>query len=125
MLGDGQGDTGDIDLLETVGTDDRVGYVAGNGDHGNRIDVSGGDAGDQVGGTGAGGSDDHADLTGGTGIAVSRMGRALLVSGEHMAQLILIFVKGIINIDDLAAGVAKDHIAALLDQCPHDDIGTG
>ena len=125
VLGNGQGDTGDIDLLEAVGADDGVGHVAGDGYQGNGVDVSRGDAGDQVGGAGAGGGDDHAHVTGGPGIAVGGMGGPLLVGGQHMLQLALVFVQGVIDVDDLAAGVAEDHIGALLDQSAHDDIRAG
>ena len=125
VLGDGQGDTGDIDLLEAIGTNDGIGDVTGDGDQGNGVDVSGGDAGNQVGGTGAGGGDANAYLAGGTGVAVSCVGGTLFVGGQHVLQLVTVLIKGIVDIDDLTAGIAVDHVHALLDQGSHNDIGTG
>ena len=125
VLGDRQRDTGNIDLLEAIGADDGIGNIAGDGHHGDGVQISGGDAGDQVGSAGAGGGDTHAHLTGGTGIAVSSVGSALLMGGQHMLQLALVFIKGVINIDDLTAGIAEHNIDPLLDQSSHDNIRTG
>ena len=125
VLGDGQGHAGNIDFLETIGADDGSGHVAGNGNQRDGIDVSGGNAGDQVGGTGAGGGDTDADLTGGSCVAVSGVGSALFMGSKDVFQFPLIFVQGIVDIDDLTTGVAKDHVGALFNQCAYDDIGTG
>ena len=40
------------------------------------------------------------------------MNSTLLMCGKNMQKLILIFVKGIINIDDLSAGITEDNVAA-------------
>ena len=47
------------------------------------------------------------------------------MGGEDVLQFVLIFVKGVINVDDLPAGIAKDHIHALFDQGANEDIGAG
>ena len=48
VLGDGQGDAGDVDLLEGVGAEDFGGDLAGDGDDGDAIEHGGSDAGDEV-----------------------------------------------------------------------------
>ncbi len=62
VLGHGQRDARDVDLLEGVLADERAGHVAGDGDHGDGVELRGGDARDQVGGAGAGGAEADADL---------------------------------------------------------------
>ena len=122
VLGDGQRDARDVDLLEAVSTDERVGHVAGNSHERNRIEVGGGDARHEIGGAGARGGDDHAGLAGGAGVAVGRVGGSLLVGGEHVAQLVLVFVERVVDVDDLPARISKDDVAALLDKGPYDDV---
>ncbi len=53
VLGDGQGDAGDVDLLKRVGAEDFGGDLAGDGDDGDGVEHGGGDAGDEIGGAGA------------------------------------------------------------------------
>ena len=53
------------------------------------------------------------------------MGGSLLVGGENVFQLVPVFVQRVVDVDDLAAGVAKYHIGALFNQCANDDIGAG
>jgi len=48
----GQGDAGDVDLLEGVGAEDLAADLAGDRHNGNAIEHGGGDAGDEVGGAG-------------------------------------------------------------------------
>ena len=62
VLGDGQGDAGDINFLEGIGAEQLGGDLAGDADHGHGVHHGGGDAGDEVGGAGAGGGDGDADL---------------------------------------------------------------
>ena len=101
------------------------GHIPGDHHHGHGIQERGGDAGDQIGGPRAGGGDDHAHPAGGPGVAVGGVGGPLLVGGQHVAQLVLVFVEGVVNVDDLPAGVAEDHLAALLDQCPDNNVSSG
>ena len=78
-LGDGHGDAGDVHLLEGVLAQQRFAHVAGDEHHGGGVHIGGGDAGGQVGGTGAAGGKAHAHLAGGAGIAVGGVGGPLLV----------------------------------------------
>ena len=125
MLGDGEGDTGDVDLLEGVGADLRAGHVPGDGHQGHGVQKGGGDARDQVGSPGAAGGDDHPGPPRGAGVAVGGVGRALLVGGEDVAELVPVLVQGVVDVDDLPAGVAEDHLAALLDKCSDNDVSAG
>jgi len=42
VLGDGEGDAGDVDLLEGVGAEDLGGDLAGDGDDGDGVEHGGG-----------------------------------------------------------------------------------
>ena len=122
VLRDGQRDARDVDLLEGVGADEGVGHVARDGDERGGVEVCGGNARHEVRGARARSGDDDADLAGGTGIAVGRMGGSLLMSGQDMVNLVLILENGVINVDDLASGITEDRLAALLDERADDDI---
>ncbi len=89
MLGDRQGDAGDVDLLEGIGADDRRGYLAGDGHDGRRVHIGRGQAGDQVGRAGARGGDADAHLAGGAGIAIGGVGRSLLVAHQDVVDRIV------------------------------------
>ena len=53
VFSNGHGDTGDVDLLKAVTAQKAYAHITGDGHHGDRVHVSGGDAGHQVGGAGA------------------------------------------------------------------------
>src|ERR1700742_4042589 len=55
MLRDGQGDAGDVDLLEGVSAQDFGGDLPGDGDDRDRVKHRGGEAGDEVRRAGPGG----------------------------------------------------------------------
>ncbi len=110
-----QRDAGDVDLLEGVLADERAGHVAGDGDHGHGVQLGGGDAGHEVGGAGAAGAEADADLAAGAGVAVGRMGGALLVADEDGAQLGMVGPDVVEGQDD-AARVAEDDLHALADE---------
>ena len=42
-----------------------------------------------------------------------------------MLQFVTVLVEGVVDVDDLTAGVAVDDVHALFDQGAHNDIGTG
>ena len=86
VLGDGQGDAGDVDLLEGVAAEDFGGDLAGDGDDGDAVEHGRGEARDEVGGAGAGGGHADAYAAGGAGVAVGHVGGALLVADEDMVD---------------------------------------
>ena len=122
MFGDGQGHAGDVHLLERVASQQRHRHIAGDRHDRNRVHIRGGDAGDQIGGAGAGGGDANAHLAGGTGIAVGGVRRALFVRGQHMADAVRVFIKFIVQIQHCAAGIAEQGVNALLDQHFDEDL---
>ena len=125
VLGNGQGDAGDVDLLEGVGADLRIHHIAGNGHHGNGIQESGGNASDQIGGSRAGGGDDHTGLPSGPGPAVGSVGSALLMGGEHVGHLVPVLVESVVDVDHLPAGVAENSMDALLQQGSDNNVRAG
>ena len=110
------GDARDIHLLEAVLAKEGHTHVGRDGHNRNRIHIGGGNTGHQVGGTGAGGSHAYAHLAGSPGIAVCRMGSPLLMGGQHMPELISVFINCIIYIQDRAAGISENRINSLLFQ---------
>jgi len=123
-LGDGHGDTGDVHLLKGVLADEVLADVAGDEHHRGGVVVGRGDAGGQVGGPGAGGGEAHPHLSGGAGIAVCRVSRALLVGGEHMGDAVRILVQLIVKVQHCAAGITKKGVHALLAQDLYKDLRT-
>ena len=123
VLGDGQGDAGDVDLLEGVGAEDLGGDLAGDADDGDGVEHGGGDAGDEVGGAGAGGGHADADLAGGAGVAVGHVGGALLVADEDVVDGEL--AQGVVDGQDGSAGIAEDGGDAFADEGGPEDFGAG
>ena len=87
VLGAMAGDADRVGFLEGVGADQMGRHLAGDADQRDGIHQGVGEAGDGVGGAGAGGDEQAADLAGGAGVALRRMGRALLVAHQHMLDL--------------------------------------
>ena len=116
-----QRDAGDVDLLERVLADERPGDVAGDRDHRHRVQLRGGDAGDEVGGTGAAGAHAHADLAAGTGVAVGRVGAALLVPDEDVPDLGVV-AEDVVDRQDDAARVGEERVGALADERLHEGV---
>ncbi len=123
VLGDGQGDAGDVDLLKGVAAEDFAADLAGDGDDGDGVEHGGGDAGDEVGGAGAGGGDADADLAGGAGVAVGHVRGALLVADEDVVDGEL--AQGVVGGEDGSARVAEDFVHAFAGQGGPDDFGSG
>ena len=86
VLGDRQGDAGDVGFLEGVRADQLAAHLAGDADDRGAVHHRRGDAGHQVGGAGARGRDRHADLAGGAGVAVGHVGGALLVPDQDVTD---------------------------------------
>ncbi len=123
MLGDGQGDAGDVDLLKGVRAEDLAADLAGDRHNRNAIEHGGGDAGDEVGGAGAGGGDADADLARGAGVAVGHVRGALLVADEDVVDGEL--AQGVVDGEDGSAGVAEDPVYAFAGESGPEDFGSG
>ena len=112
VLGHRQGDAVDVDLLEGILADQRAGHVAGDRDHRHRIEERRADAGDQVRRPRSRGSHAHADPAGDPGVAVGRVGAALLVANQHVAQLGIV-AQHVVERQDHPARVAEEDVHAL------------
>ena len=123
VLGHRQGDAGDVDLLEGVLAEERGRDVAGDGDDRDRVELGGGDPGDEVRGGGAGGAQADAHPAGGAGVAVGGVGGALLVADEDVAQVGVV-AQDVVERQDDAARVAEQDVDALAEDRLHDDVGT-
>ncbi len=98
MLGDGQGDAGDVYLLKSVLADERSGHLASDGHYRRRVHVRRSDAGHQVGGPRPRGG--HADpyFARGPRVAVGSVSCGLFVA--HQDVMDRVFRQGMIEMDD-------------------------
>jgi hypothetical protein len=124
VLGARAGDADRVALLEGVGADEVRRHLAGHDHQGDGIHQGVDDAGDGVGGAGAGSDQHHARPAGGAGVALGGMGGALLVAHEDVVQLRLV-EDGVIDRQHGAAGIAEEVRHPLVDEGPHDDLGAG
>ena len=111
VLGDGEGHTDDIRLLEGVVSQQGGGHLARDGDDGDGIHHGGGQAGDEVERTGARSRHAHADFARGAGVAVGHVGRALLVAGQHVADGVL--GHRVVGGQNCTTWVAEEHVHSL------------
>ena len=123
VLGDRQGDAGDVGLLEGVLADGLPGHLAGDGDHGDRVHHGVGQTGDEVGGAGARGGPADADLAGGPRVAVGGVGGRLLVAYENVAES-GVFGEGLVEREYRPAEQPEDGIDALFQESLADDLGS-
>jgi hypothetical protein len=86
VLGHGDGDAGDVRLLEGVTADGEGVHLAGDGDHGDGVHHRGREPGDEVGGARATCGEADARDAGGLRIAIRRVGRSLLVAAEDVTD---------------------------------------
>ena len=112
VLGDGNGNAGDVGFLEGVGADGRPGHLAGDVDHAHRVHDVVGHAGDHVGGARPGGAGGHADLAGGPRVAVGGEAGGLLVPDQHVPDAVLVVVEGVVERQRGAAGHPEDDVDA-------------
>ena len=117
-------DTGDIHLLEAVLSEQGDADVAGKCHHRDRVHISGRNTCDQVCSPGAGCGKHYAGLTGCPGIAVSRVGRALLMGRQDVTDFVLMMVKRIIDIEDRTPGITENRIHSLFLQAFYEDFRT-
>ena len=83
---------------------------------GNRIQHGGGNSRHEICGAGAGGCDDDAGLSGGSGISVGRVGGALLVCRQNVIYTVTVVIELVINVDGLPAGITEHVGNALFEQ---------
>ena len=122
MFRDGQCDSGDINLLETVLSDHSSSDVAGDGHNGDRVQHGSSNTSDKVRGTRAGSGKDNTHLSGGAGVSVCRMTCVLLMGGQDMVDTILAVVDGIIDIQHCSSGISEDVSDSLVDQGLYEDF---
>ena len=124
VLGDGHGHPGDIHLLEGILSKQRKIHVTGDGHHGNRIHIRGGDPRHQIGRPRPAGSQAHAHLSRSPGIPVRGVGRPLLMGGQNMPDLPAVFIQSVIHIQDGSSRITKDGVHPLFLQTLHHDFRT-
>src|SRR5690606_25987469 len=96
--------------------------LAADDDHGDRVHVGRGDAGDGIGHARPAGHQADAGLVGGSGVGIGGMDGRLFVPHEDVLEFVLL-VDCVVDVEDRAAGVAKHMVYAFLDQTTHDDVG--
>jgi hypothetical protein len=123
VLGDGPGDAHDVGFLKGIAAKDLRRDLTRNRDHGNRIHICGGNAGNEVGASRTRGSKTHAHLARGAGIAVGCMRRRLLVPDQNHSRRFNA-IQGVENRYDLSAGIGEKHLNALVLQCVNQYLST-
>ena len=99
-------DAGHVRLLKGVGSDLGERNLPGDHDHRHAVKIRRAEAGDHIGGSGAGGDEAHADLAGAARIAVGHVRATLLVTSENEPELRV--RQAVENIDDRAARIAEE-----------------
>ena len=112
VLGDGQGDAGNIGLLKGVGADQVAGHVAGDGEQRHAVHHGVGQPGHQIGGPRPGSRHAHAQPPGGFCVPFGGVDGPLLVAAQHMPDLGVIG-QGVVHRHDRAAGVAEHRVDAV------------
>ena len=106
VLGDGHGDSCDVDLLKRVGAQYLAANLAGYANDRRRVQHRRGDAGNHIGRAWTRCSHGHADPTTGTGVAIGHVCGTLFVPHEDVVQLR--FTERVIDRKYGAAGIAED-----------------
>ena len=107
-----QGQPEKVGLLKSALADHRLRHLTRNGDQRDRVHVRVGNAGDEVGGTGAAGGHADAGFAGGAGVALGREGAALFVARQDGADL-LRPCQRLVKLHARAAGVGEEGVHAL------------
>ena len=125
VLGDRDRDPCDADLLEGVSADQGIRNIAGDCDHGNAVHECGGDAGDEIRGAGTARCKDDAGLAGSAGVSVRRVGGALLMRSQDVADPVSVFIQCVIQVQDSPSGIAKDRVDIMFQQDFRNQLGSG
>ena len=121
VLGAGTRDADRVALLEGVRADQVRGDLAGDADHGDRVQQRIRQARHRIGGAGAGGDEHHAALAGRAGIAFRRMGGPLLMADEDVLDLFLL-EDLVIDRQHGSARIAEHGVNTLVGQCLQHDL---
>ena len=124
VLGAGAGDSHRVAFLEGVVADEVGRHLPGDADDRDGIHQRIGEAGDGIGGAGAGGDEHHADLAGGAGIALGRMHRRLLVAHQDVLDMVLVEQR-VVDRQHRAARIAEDVLDALVGEGLDHHLGAG
>ncbi len=123
VLGDRQGDAGDVGFLEGVVADELAAYLPGDAHDGRGIHHRRGNAGDHVGRPGTGGGNGNAHATAGPRIAIGHVRGALLVPHQYVVDGIT--RHRVIRGQNRSAGIAEDVLHALAHQAFPNDLAAG
>ena len=124
MLGAGAGDADGVRLLKAIRADHEGRHLSGQYDKRDRIHQRVGQAGDRIGRAGAGGHQHDAGAAGRTGIALGHVDRALFVAHKDVANVVLL-EDLVIDRQHGAAGIAEDHLDALILERLNHHLRTG
>jgi hypothetical protein len=109
VLGDRDGDAGDVGFLERVGADGLGGDLPGDRDHRDGVHVRVGDRGDEVRRPGTGGRHADADLAGGDRVPLGRVAGALLVADQDVPDVRGVHQR-VVGGQDRAPGQTEDDL---------------
>ncbi len=112
VFDDRQGHAEEVGLLERGLADELGENLAGDTDQRDGVHVGIGDAGNEVGGSGAGGGHAHADFAVGAGPGLGGEHTALLVAGKDDADFVAAG-EGLVELLRGTAGVGEDDVHAL------------
>ncbi|MNC47532.1 hypothetical protein D3C75_965970 [compost metagenome] len=113
----------DIRFLESVCSNQAGEDIPGNNHEGNRVHKSCSDSGNKIGCSGTGGCDANSRFAACSGITVSSVNRALLMTGQNMFEIIEP-VKRIVNIQHRSARVSEYSVHTFQNQTAQQDFGT-
>ena len=123
-LADGGGEADDVGLLEGVRSQGGGGNLAGDDYHRGGVRHGIGHAGNHIGGSGAGGHNDHAGLSRDAGVALGRVDGALLVAYQHVMDHIFIVAELVVHRHNLASGIPEDGFYTFCLQGAPEGFGT-
>ena len=113
MLGNRHCHTCNVNLLETVAPQHRHCHIRSNCHHRHGIHICGSNTCHQVRSSRPRCGHTYAYLSCGARIPICRMSRSLLMGGQDMKNLILVFIKRVIDIQDRSSRIAKHGINTL------------
>ena len=123
VLDTGAGDADGVHFLKSVAADKRGGHLPGQHHHRDGVHIGGRDAGHGIGRAGAGGHQRNTRFAGGTGEAVRRVSRALLMAHQNMFYITLLEQR-VVDMQHGPTGIAEYVLDTLLFQTLNDDLGT-